>query len=134
MSTNCIFCKIIRGEIPCEKVYESTRSLAFMDVSPLSLGHILVIPKTHARFYHELDADDAADLAIVVNKITKVMDSTSYNILQNNGRQAHQFVDHVHMHIIPKTDDTGLGISWTSADISKEQISNLASSLRSKLE
>lgn len=119
MSVACVFCKIIKGEIPCHKIAETSKCLAFLDVAPLSRGHVLVIPKAHCARLHELDEDSAADLGALMVKLSRVAagpdGNTQYNILQNNGEMAHQVVQHVHFHIIPKRDtETGLKIQWDS--------------------
>lgn len=122
---NCIFCSIIAGRIPCHKVFESSRVLAFMDINPLSRGHVLIIPKQHAVRLHEVDETTGAEIGSILVKLSKVVAdgtfdknanaSTEYNVLQNNGPLAHQEVQHVHFHIIPKFDtDSGLGIGWKS--------------------
>lgn len=111
-----IFSKIIRGEIPCHRVYEDDRVLAFLDISPLSPGHTLVIPKEPAPSLDKLSADSAAALGRALPKIARaVMAATgasSFNVLQNNGASAHQAVFHVHFHIIPMVEGRGLGIGW----------------------
>ena len=114
-----IFSKIIRGEIPCHRVYEDARVLAFLDINPLSPGHTLVIPKEAKAYLHELSDESAAAVGRVLPRIARAIMKTtgasSYNILQNNGTAAHQVVMHVHFHIIPKTSDgRGLGIGWNT--------------------
>lgn len=110
MSENCIFCKIIRGEIPSTKLIESTNILSFMDINPLSDGHCLFIPKIHAEKMHEIDDETLAELLMAVKKIAKAGGFDHYNILQNNGRLSGQEVMHAHFHLIPKTETTGLGL------------------------
>lgn len=112
-----IFSKIIRGEIPCHKVYEDDHVLAFLDISPLSRGHTLVIPKEAIATVDALSDDACAAIGRVLPRISRAVlaatGAKSFNILQNNGASAHQAVFHVHFHIIPKYDDgTGLGIGW----------------------
>jgi histidine triad (HIT) family protein len=112
-----IFSKIIRGEIPCHKVYEDDRVFAFLDINPLSRGHTLVVPKEPAVTLDELSDESAAAIGRVLPRLARaVVQATgvrAYNILQNNGERAHQAVFHVHFHIIPKPDEsTGLGIGW----------------------
>src|SRR5688500_10903958 len=103
-----IFTKIIRGEIPAHKVYEDDRVLAFLDISPLSPGHTLVIPKEPAATLDELDDESAAAIGRVLPRLARAVKKATgceaYNLLQNNGPLAHQAVFHVHFHIIPKTD------------------------------
>ena len=109
----CIFCKIIRGEIPSTKIYETDDIYAFMDIQPLSEGHCLFIPKKHAQKMHEADNGALSEILIAIKKVAKALDLETYNILQNNGRLAHQAVDHVHFHLIPKPNsDRGLKIQW----------------------
>lgn len=112
-----IFDRILDGEIPCHRVFEDDDVLAFLDVGPLSLGHVLVIPKERVAFLHELSDEAAAAIGRVLPRIARaVMEVTGcadYNVLQNNGADAHQAVFHVHFHIIPKhADGSGLGIVW----------------------
>lgn len=112
-----VFSKIIRGEIPCHKVYEDASTLAFLDVGPLSKGHVLVIPKESAVTLDQLSDDSAAAIGRVLPRICravmKATGATAFNVLQNNGSTAHQAVMHVHFHIIPKFDEgSGLGIKW----------------------
>jgi len=130
-----IFGKIIRGEIPCHRVYEDDHVLAFMDISPLSRGHVLVIPKEPAETLDKLSDDASAAIGRVLPRLCRaVMAATgtsAFNVLQNNGTRAHQAVHHVHFHIIPKTDDTGLGIDWNP--IKPDDTASLAKDIASKL-
>ena len=117
-----IFSKIIDGDIPCHKVYEDEFVLAFLDVSPLSKGHTLVIPKQCVALLHELSDQSAAALGLALVKISKAImkatGATAYNVLQNNGVNAHQAVFHVHFHIIPTfTMDDGLQLGWTPQEL-----------------
>jgi histidine triad (HIT) family protein len=112
-----IFAKILRGEIPCHKVYEDDKVLAFLDVFPLSHGHTLVIPREAAATLDQLSDESAAAIGRVLPRLAravlKATGATAYNVLQNNGAAAHQAVFHVHFHIIPKhADGTGLGLDW----------------------
>lgn len=111
-----IFGKILRGEIPCFKVYEDDLVLAFLDVNPLSKGHVLVIPKQIAATLDQLSDESGAAIGRVLPRLAravmKASGATAYNVLQNNGSAAHQAVHHVHFHIIPKLGDDGLGIEW----------------------
>src|SRR5688572_21162813 len=99
-----VFSKILRGEIPCNKVYEDDHVLAFLDIMPLSTGHTLVIPKEPAATLDQLSDDAAAAIGRVLPRLCRAVmaatGATDYNILQNNGAPAHQAVFHVHFHII----------------------------------
>ena len=112
-----IFSKILRGEIPCHRVYEDDHVLAFLDIHPIARGHTLVIPKEPAATLDALSDDAAAAVGRILPRIARaVLAATGtqhWNLLQNNGASAHQAVFHVHFHIIPKHDDgSGLGIGW----------------------
>jgi histidine triad (HIT) family protein len=117
MGSETIFTKILRGDIPCHRVYEDAHVLAFLDINPLSKGHTLVIPKEPAATLDALSDDAGAALGRALPKIARAIVAATgardYNVLQNNGAAAHQAVFHVHFHIIPKhADGTGLGIDW----------------------
>jgi histidine triad (HIT) family protein len=116
MSERTIFDRILDGEIPCHRVYEDDRVLAFLDVGPLSEGHTLVIPKERKALLHELSDESAAAIGRVLPRIARAImqatGATAYNVLQNNGAAAHQAVLHVHFHIIPKLGEQGLGVGW----------------------
>jgi histidine triad (HIT) family protein len=125
-----IFAKIIRGEIPCHRVYEDEKVLAFLDVGPLSPGHTLVIPKEPAASLDQLSDESAAAVGRVLPRLCRaVMQATgasAYNVLQNNGSAAHQAVFHVHFHIIPKLDGAGLGIEWRPGSLEAARGKELA--------
>ncbi len=134
-----IFSKILRNEIPSHKVYEDERVFAFLDINPLSRGHLLVIPKEPAVTLDELSDDSAAALGRVLPRLCRAVQRVSgvlaYNVLQNNGSAAHQAVGHVHFHIIPKPgDESGLGIRWPTGKLSPADGSALAEALRAALE
>ncbi len=116
-----LFEKIIAGDIPCYKVYEDDFVFAFLDIAPLSKGHTLVIPKETVAYLHELSEDAAQALGKALVKVSAAVleatGATAYNILQNNGAEAHQVVDHVHFHIIPKFAENGLGIEWIPGEL-----------------
>jgi histidine triad (HIT) family protein len=113
---NCVFCKIVAGQIPAMRVYEDERVLAFLDIGPLAEGHLLVIPKDHAGRIDEMAPDTLAHLAgqlpRLARGVLKVTGAEGYNLLQNNGRVSGQEVPHVHFHIIPRKAGDGLGYRW----------------------
>ena len=117
-----VFSKILRGEVPCHKVYEDEFVLAFLDIGPLSRGHVLVIPKEPAVTLDALSEESAAAIGRALPRlcraVKKVTGCDQYNVLQNNGPLAHQAVFHVHFHIIPKPNhDEGLGVDWPSGNL-----------------
>ena len=113
---DCIFCKIVAGEIPAFKVYEDGGTLAFMDINPLAEGHLLVVSKRH--FANLFDGDDAAmgQAMAAAGKIARAMQGTlgidSLNLVQANGPWAAQSVQHFHIHLIPRKEGDGLGMDW----------------------
>ena len=134
-----IFGKIIRGEIPCFKVYEDAHVLAFLDVNPLSHGHTLVIPKEPAAALDELSDEAAAAIGRVLPRLCRAVKSATgtenYNVLQNNGSLAHQAVFHVHFHIIPKPSATGgLGVGWPASPLVADSAKHLAAAIASAIE
>ncbi|KAK1984300.1 HIT domain-containing protein [Colletotrichum cereale] len=131
---SCIFCKIIKGEIPCFKLFESDKTLAFLDINPLSRGHALVIPKHHGAKLSDIPDEHLGEILPVVKKLVAATGATDYNILQNNGRIAHQLVDHVHFHMIPKPNETeGLGVSWPQQQTDMDKLKALFEDIKSKM-
>ncbi len=132
-----IFAKIIAGEIPCHRVYEDAHVLAFLDVGPLSLGHLLVVPKEAKAYLHELSDESAAAIGRVLPRLCRAMmhatGATAYNLLQNNGSAAHQAVMHVHFHLIPMSSAGGLGIVWKPQSLSSDAGAALATGMREAL-
>ncbi len=137
MSDGTLFDKIIAGTIPCHKVYEDDHVLAFLDIFPLSHGHTLVIPKEAKAYLHELSDESAAAIGRVLPRIARaVMEAAgarAYNILQNNGAEAHQAVFHVHFHIIPKLGPKGLGIGWKAGKLDSGDAKALLARLQASL-
>ncbi|KAK1584748.1 HIT domain-containing protein [Colletotrichum navitas] len=131
---SCIFCKIIKGEIPCFKLFESDKTLAFLDINPLSRGHALVIPKYHGAKLSDIPDEHLGEILPVAKKLIAATGATDYNILQNNGRIAHQLVDHVHFHMIPKPNETeGLGVGWPQQQTDMDKLKALFEDIKSKM-
>jgi histidine triad (HIT) family protein len=133
-----IFAKIIAGQIPCHKVYEDDRVLAFLDIHPLARGHTLVIPKEPAETLDALSDESAAAIGRVLPRICRavlaVTGAYAFNVLQNNHALAHQAVFHVHFHIIPKYEDgTGLGLEWQPRAFDHGAGARLAAELAKKV-
>ncbi|KAF9013485.1 HIT-like protein [Cyathus striatus] len=132
----CIFCKIIKGEIPSFKLVETELSFSFLDIGPLSKGHALIIPKHHAEKMHELPDEYLTDVLPIAKKIAVAQGLENYNILQNNGRIAHQEVPHVHFHVIPKPSESaeeGLVIGWPVQKLTKEELEQIYNDIKGKL-
>ncbi len=110
--SDCIFCKIIKGEIPCHKVYEDDSVIAFLDIHPVSYGHTLVVPKSHYADFLNTPPEVIADLMAVVQKIAPaILEATkneAFNIGINTGKLAGQVIFHTHIHIMPRSVNDGL--------------------------
>ena len=132
-----IFSKILSGEIPCHRVYEDAHVLAFLDIGPVSDGHLLVIPKEAKAHLHELSDDSAAAIGRVLPRLARAVmaatGATAYNILQNNGAAAHQAVMHVHFHIIPKLASAGLGVGWNAGKLAGARAQELVASMQAAM-
>lgn len=130
--SDSIFSRILRGEIPCYRVYQDEWVLAMLDINPLSRGHTLVVTKEPAATIGELSDPAAAGLGRALPRICRaVLKATgagAYNLLQNNGREAGQEVMHVHVHIIPRYagEETGLRVTWRPTGLEAEAGAELA--------
>lgn len=137
---DCVFCKIVRGEIPSEKVYEDDQVLAFLDLSQVTKGHTLVIPKKHVRNIFDLPPETAAELFRRIPKIANALKAAfpleGMNILNNNEEIASQTVFHCHVHLIPrysKKDDFGLIWKDNSGTYNDEEFKERAEAIREQL-
>ena len=112
----CIFCKIVRGEIPSKKVWEDDNNIAFLDINPASPGHVLVVPKKHFASMHDTEDISIQKLGIAVKKVNDLvkekLNCEGTNILLNNGRIAGQIVEHVHFHVIPRYPQDGIELHF----------------------
>lgn len=139
---NCIFCKIIAGEIPSTVIYEDEVVKAFLDISQVTPGHTLVIPKKHVKDIFEYDTQLAADVFARIPKIAKALkkfapDVAGLNIINNNGAVAYQSVFHSHIHLVPrygKEDGFAMTFANNSADYTPEKLANIAQSIKNNLE
>ncbi len=110
---DCIFCKIVKGDIPARVIKQSERATAFLDAFPLAAGHALVVPKTHYAKVQEMSADDSAAVFALAHEIVEKVESASGTgaslLVVHNGREAGQEVPHVHVHVIPRRPSDGAG-------------------------
>ncbi len=131
MVSDCIFCKIVAGEIPASKVYEDDHFLAFLDISQVTPGHTLVIPKKHARNLLEMTPDETADLFNIVSRVTKKVESATQpqgmNIISNMEEIAGQSVFHTHVHILPRySQEDDLKIDFIAHEPDFDHLAQLA--------
>ncbi|MCM3745319.1 HIT family protein [Sporosarcina luteola] len=138
--TSCIFCKIVEGTLPSEKIYEDDHVVAFMDVMPVTKGHVQLIPKIHRENLYEMTEEEASRLFSVAPKIANLLKEefkpAGMNLLQNNGAPAGQAVFHFHMHFIPRYDQTdGFDSDWNPKveEFPQERIQEIANQIRSRI-
>jgi histidine triad (HIT) family protein len=134
--SDCIFCKIIGGEIPSYKVYEDEVVFAFLDIQPVSQGHLLVIPKIHsANLIGATDTEIAALFSVArrLGDITrKIIGADGFNIIVNVGSAAGQLVFHTHVHVIPRAIGDGLQ-HWSKIEINSEELTKIAREISGKI-
>jgi len=135
MSETCIFCKIIKGEIPSKKVFENEEILAFLDINPITKGHTVVIPKNHYETILDLPEGEMqkffSALKKVASMIKKNLDADGFNILQNNFKAAGQEVPHMHFHIIPRMEGDGAIKFPPQMDVDSEYLENVLKEIKS---
>jgi len=135
---DCIFCKIIDGEIPAVKVLDEELVIAFMDINPSSKGHMLVVPKNHAENIFEISESDLTALIKAVkrcaNAVKEALNAEGVTILQLNGKASDQIVPHFHIHIIPRWKNDGLPISsWEMKQGDMEEIKDIARKVKENI-
>lgn len=138
MSDDCVFCRIIKGELPAAKVYEDADVLAFMDIGPVAKGHTLVIPKLHCNPITHAPAETLAKVIGVVQIVAraqfKALQAAGVSVSQANGAAAGQVVPHVHFHVIPRYGNDGPRLHWVAGKYdSPQEIEGYAARLRAAL-
>jgi histidine triad (HIT) family protein len=130
---DCLFCKIVTGEVPATIVAEDERTIAFMDINPATRGHALVIPRAHARDIYALDPDDVQAVALAAQRLaTRARDklgADGVNLLNSNGRAAWQTVFHFHVHVIPRYEGDPLRLPWVPGPGDMDEIKAAAAQL-----
>jgi histidine triad (HIT) family protein len=131
---DCIFCKIVSGEIPSYKIDENDKTIAFMDINPWTRGHALVIPKEHSRNIYDVDPDDLAAIHKTGQRVAKRMrdrlNCEGINTLQSSEPVAMQTIFHTHVHVIPRYSDDGLRLPAHPQPADQEELAALAEELR----
>ena len=130
----CVFCEIVKGNIPSYKVYEDDVCIAILDISQATIGHTLVIPKKHVENIFSLDSELASHLFKVVSELAKkisiALGVKNMNILNNNGSLAGQSVKHFHIHIIPRYEGDNLEIKFASNKLTPEEFNDLLNKIK----
>ncbi len=131
--SDCLFCRIVAGEIPCDKIFESKSCMAFLDISPVNEGHALVMPKAHYPTLMDLPKELGNDLIEALSRVGKaIMEATGadgLNLMQNNFEAAGQLVHHAHFHLVPRFSDDGLTLWPQSTYENQEEKSRLAAEI-----
>ena len=133
---DCIFCKIVKGEIPCSKVYEDEHVIAFLDIAPASKGHTLVVPKEHYEIIPDVPNPLLEKTIDVVKKVGNALlkDNDGFNVMQNNKKAAEQLVPHVHFHVIPRNNEDGLDVAkWESSKYKDGEIEEVQAKLKENM-
>lgn len=137
MSTDCIFCKIIAGTIPCAKVYDSGGIFAFLDIAPVNKGHALVVPKAHHATLFDLSPDLGRELLtalkLVGGAVMRATGAAGINVGMNNFEAAGQLVHHAHFHLVPRHAGDGLSLWTQHAYESTEEMQKMAQAVRQAL-
>jgi histidine triad (HIT) family protein len=129
----CLFCKIVAGDVPATRVYEDERTVAFMDINPATRGHLLVVPRAHARDLLEVDPEDLSACAMAAKqlaaRVSERLDADGVNLLNSCGSAAWQTVFHFHVHVIPRYVGDPLQLPWHPAPGDREEIAAAAARL-----
>ena len=134
---DCLFCKIVAGEVPSTRVHEDERTIAFMDINPLNDGHTLVIPRVHAATLFEADEADLQAAIATARRVARAIRETirpdGLNLLQANGTAAFQSVPHFHFHLVPRFTGDGKGFDWPMVPGDRARIQAAAEKIRGAL-
>jgi len=134
---DCVFCKIIQGDIPSFKIYEDDQTYAFMDINPANPGHALIIPKYHAPNIFEIPEEWMTACIVTAQKVALAVEKTiapdGINILQANGEGAAQSVLHFHIHVMPRTNGDDLKLNWDLVPGDMDAIGKLAEEIKAEL-
>jgi len=135
---DCIFCRIVKGEIPASVVYEDRMFIAFLDIRPINKGHTLIVPKLHAETLVDLPEDVLREELVLAKKlarvITEVTGTKAFNLFNTNGKESGQEVFHHHLHIIPRRHGDGLTISISPVQYGEGEARELADQIRKRME
>jgi histidine triad (HIT) family protein len=131
---DCLFCKIVAGEIPSTRVDEDERTVAFMDINPATRGHALVIPRRHAKNLLEIEAEDLAATVAAAQRLARTLSerlgADGVNLLNSCGAAAWQTVFHFHIHVIPRYEGDPLRLPWTPSPADPDELTEVAQQLR----
>lgn len=134
---DCIFCRIILGELPCAKVFEDDLVISFLDINPVSGGHTLVLPKRHYATLFEIPAEDLNACTSACQKVAKAVfratKASGLNFIQNNHRAAGQLIDHIHFHLIPRSFGDNFLTSWPGRPCPQAELGKMLDKIKAAL-
>lgn len=134
---DCLFCKIIQGEIPCCKVYENEHTISFLDIFPAGLGHTLVVPKKHYASYQEAPIDVINYVMETGKKVADALVSSlsaeGFNLFLNNGKVAGQVIPHLHFHLLPRFKNDGLQLALPPQKVTAEELQEICKKIVGKM-
>ncbi len=137
LADDCIFCRLVRGELPAARVFEDELTLAFMDLGQVNPGHVLVATKRHAGNLLDATPDEAAAVMRTAQRIAlaarAAFDPPGFSLYQMNGREGEQTVFHFHMHVLPRQAGDGVGLCWPRKDPPRDVLEEQAGRLRAAL-
>ena len=135
--TDCVFCKILKGEISAQKVYEDAKAVAILDIRPVARGHALVLPRDHFETWMDLPVDVLSALALaaqnVARGVLKATGAQGFNLLMNNHRCSGQAISHAHFHVIPRKTDDGVKYQWPANPAAEPDLASAAEAIRKAL-
>jgi len=135
--SDCVFCKIVAGQIPATRVYEDEQTLAFMDLGQVNPGHVLVMTKAHVENVFGLDEAQAAAVfrttARVARAVREAFAPQGLTLFQANGKAALQTVMHFHMHVVPRWESDGMSLAWPAKNPPREKLEEYGAKLRARL-
>jgi histidine triad (HIT) family protein len=130
---DCLFCKIVAGEVPSTMVHEDERTVGFMDINPATRGHMLVVPREHAADVHAIDPEDLAACALAAKglaaRVRDRLGADGVNLLNSTGPVAWQTVFHFHLHVIPRYENDPLRLPWSPAPGDRDEVAAAAEEL-----
>ncbi len=134
---DCVFCRIVAGELPGEKVFENDSVMAFLDINPTSRGHTLVIPKDHHEDLLSTPTETLHEVVSVLPKVAaavvRATGAAGFNVLQSNAACAGQVVPHIHFHVVPRRRGDGIGLGFRQASAVRDELSRTAAAIRAAL-
>lgn len=134
---DCIFCKIVAGEIPAAVLAETDAAISFLDINPVNPGHALIVPRRHAESLLDLTQDELHAVVLMTRRVAAAVveatGSPAFNVLQNDGGPAGQVVKHCHFHVIPRAEDDGFAFGWRQLHVEAGRMEALREAVRALL-